>query len=392
MGAKRYKPEEVTSKLREAEVLLAEGVSVGEIVSRLGVTQVTYYRWRKEYGGMKVDQAKRLKDLEKENARLKRLLADAELDKAILKEAAFGKLVGPSRRRQFIEHACDELGVSERRACRVVGQHRSTQWRKPQKLDDEDALTAAIVELASRYGRYGYRRITALLRRDGWYVNHKRVARVWRREGLRVPQKQPKRGRLWLNDGSCVRLRPERPNHVWAYDFVQDRTRDGRKFRMLTVIDEFTRECLAIEVARRLDSQAVLTVLADLMAVRGVPGHIRSDNGPEFAANAVREWVTRVGAKTPFIIEPGSPWENGYNESFNGKLRDELLNLELFNNLREAEVLIERWRKHYNAVRPHTSLGYRPPAPKAIVPADPPSTVWRLQTDQPSLGRRSMLT
>ena len=273
----------------------------------------------------------------------------------------------------------------------MVGQHRSTQWRKRQRLDNEDALTAAIITLASNYGRYGYRRVTALLRRDGWYVNHKRVARIWRREGLRVPQKQPKRGRLWLNDGSCVRLRPEHPNHVWAYDFVQDRTRDGRKFRMLTVIDEFTRECLAIEVARRLDSQAVLAVLGDLMVARGVPGHIRSDNGPEFAANAVREWIAKVGSKTLFI-EPGSPWENGYKESFNGKLRDELLNVELFNDLREAKILIERWRKHYNTIRPHTSLGYHPPAPDAIVPADPASTVWKLRPDQPSLGRSSMLT
>ncbi|MEO1042647.1 MAG: IS3 family transposase [Pseudomonadota bacterium] len=391
MSAKRYKPEEIISKLLEAEVVLAEGVSVGEVVRRLGVTQVTYYRWRKEYGGMKVDQAKRLKDLEKENARLKRLLADAELDKAILKEAAFGKLVGPSRKRQFIEHACTELSVSERRACKVVGQHRSTQWRKPRRLDDEDTLTTAIIELASKYGRYGYRRITALLRCDGWYVNHKRVARIWRREGLRVPQKQPKRGRLWLNDGSCVRLRPERRNHVWAYDFVQDRTRDGRKFRMLTVIDEFTHECLAIDVARRLNSQSVLAVLADLMVSRGVPDHIRSDNGPEFAAHAVREWVSKVGAKTLFI-EPGSPWENGYNESFNGKLRDELLNVELFNDLREARVLIERWRKHYNTVRPHTSLGYQPPAPETIAPADLASTVWRLRPDQPSLRSNAVVT
>jgi len=272
---------------------------------------------------------------------------------------------------------CGELGVSERRVCHVVGQHRSTQWRKPQKLDDEDALTSAIIDLASKYGRYGYRRITALLRRDGWHVNHKRVARIWRREGLRVPQKQPKRSRLWLNDGSCVMLRPEHPNHVWAYDFVQDRTRDGRKFRMLTVIDEFTRECLAIDVARRLNSQSVLTVLADLMVRCGVPGHIRSDNGPEFAAIAVREWITKVGARTLFI-EPGSPWENGYNESFNGKLRDELLNVELFNTLHEAKVLIERWRRHYNTVRPHSSLRYQPPAPEAILTIEPTSAVWRL--------------
>lgn len=206
-----------------------------------------------------------------------------------------------------------------------------------------------------------------------------------------MPQKQPKRGRLWLNDGSCVRLRPEHPNHVWAYDFVQDRTHDGRTFRMLTVIDEFTRECLVIDVARRLNSQSVLAVLADLMTVRGVPDHIRSDNGPEFAAIAVQQWITKVGAKTLFI-EPGSPWENGTNESFNGRLRDELLNVELFNTLHEAKVLIERWRKHYNTIRPHTSLGYRPPAPEAIVPADPASAEWRLPPDQPSIIGNPMLT
>ena len=192
-------------------------------------------------------------------------------------------------------------------------------------------------------------------------------------------------------DGSCVRLRPERPNHVWAYDFVQDRTRDGKTFRMLTVIDEFTRECLAIDVARRLNSQSVLAVLADLMVRRGVPGHIRSDNGPEFAAHAVRDWIARVGAKTLFI-EPGSPWENGYNESFNGKLRDGLLNVELFNDLREAKVLIERWRKHDKTIRPHASLGYQTPAPEAIAPADLASTMWRLRPDQHSLRTRSMLT
>ncbi len=273
--------------------------------------------------------------------------------------------------------------MSQRRACKVVGQHRSTQWRIPRRLDDEDALTAAIVELASIYGRYGYRRNTALLRREGWTVNHKRVARIWRREGLKVPAKQPKRGRLWFNDGSCIRLRPEKPNHVWAYDFVQDRTRDGRKFRMLTVIDEFTRECLAIVVERRLNSRNVLEALSDLVVVRGIPQHIRSDNRPEFTAKLVRVWLPRVGAKKLFI-EPGSPWENGYNEPFNGKLRDECLNVELFNDLREAKVLIERWRQHYNPVRPHTSLGYRLPAPETTVKGDLASATPWFQPDHPS--------
>ena len=257
--------------------------------------------------------------------------------------------------------------VSERRACRVVSQHRSTQRREPVRRDDEAALTAATVELASEYGRYGYRRIAALLRAQGWPVNVKRVWRIWRREGLKVPSKQPKRGRLWLNDGSCIRLRPSWPNHVWAYDFVQDRTHDGRTIRMLTVIDEFTRECLAIEVARRLRHDDVLHVLAGLFTRHGPPDHIRSDNGSEFTAIAVREWLPRLGVKTLYI-EPGSPWENGYNESFNGKLRDELLNGEIFYTLKEAKVLIERWRQHYNTIRPHSSLGYRPPAPAAILP------------------------
>lgn len=226
-----------------------------------------------------------------------------------------------------------------------------------------------IIELACQYGRYGYRRVTALLRREGWVVNHKRVERIWRREGLRVPKKQPKRGRLWLNDGSCIRLRPEHRDHVWAYDFVMTRTHDGRAVRILTVVDEHTRECLAIDVARRLNSDDVLERLAWLFVTRGVPEHIRSDNGPEFTAQAVRRWLKRIGVRTLFI-EPGSPWENGYVESFNGKLRDELLEREIFYTLVEAKVLIERWRHQYNTIRPHSSLGYQAPAPEAIAPDD----------------------
>jgi len=245
----------------------------------------------------------------------------------------------------------------------VIGQPRSTQRRVLVQREDETALTRAILDLVTEYGRYGYRRITALLRDHGWHVNHKRVERIWRREGLKVPCKQPKRARLWLNDGSCVRLRPQYPNHIWSYDFVMDRTEDGRAVRMLTVIDEHTRQCLAIRTERRLDHEAVLETLADLFLKHGPPEHIRSDNGSEFTALAVRHWLRRLGVKTLFI-EPGSPWENGYNESFNGKLRDELLNGEIFYTLREAQIIIERWRRHYNEVRPHSSLGYKPPAPQ----------------------------
>jgi transposase InsO family protein len=217
--------------------------------------------------------------------------------------------------------------------------------------------------LATKYGRYGYRRITAMLRNEGWQVNHKRVERIWRREGLKVPQKQPKRRRLWLNDGSCIRLRPKHKDHVWSYDFVMARTADGRAFKMLTIIDEYTRECLAILVKRNIKSQDVIDVLFELFIFRGIPEHIRSDNGPEFTAKAVRRWLNRLGVKTLFI-EPGSPWENGYIESFNGKLRDELLNREIFYTLEEANILIEQWRQEYNQVRPHSALRYLPPAPE----------------------------
>jgi len=247
----------------------------------------------------------------------------------------------------------------------MLGQSRRVQRYEPKEIDDEAALRARIITLAKEYGRYGYRRITALLRNEGWQVNHKRVERIWRQEGLKVPQKQPKRGRLWLNDGSCVRLRPEYPNHVWAYDFVFDRTHNGRPLKLLTVVDEYSRECLGIEVARKLTSRDVLRILAKLMLQNGVPDHIRSDNGPEFVAKAVRKWLARLDVKTLFI-EPGSPWENGYIESFNGKLRDELLNGEIFYTVQEAMVLIEMWRRHYNQIRPHSSLDYRPPAPEAV--------------------------
>ena len=264
-------------------------------------------------------------------------------------------------------HLQQRLAISERRACRTIGQPRSTQ-RKPQLVrDDEAALTAAIIRLASEYGRYGYRRITALLRVEGWRVNAKRVQRIWRREGLKVPARQPKRGRLWLTDGSCIRLRPEYPHHVWAYDFVADRTVEGRPLKMLTVIDEFSRQCLAITVARRLNADDVLATLTELFVKHEPPAFIRSDNGGEFTAGVVREWLKRLQVKTLYI-EPGSPWENGYNESFNGKFRDELLNRELFYSLAEAKYLVENWRQHFNALRPHSSLGYRPPAPAAILP------------------------
>ena len=222
-----------------------------------------------------------------------------------------------------------------------------------------------MIELASQHGRYGYRRITVLLRQQGWRVNHKTVERLWRREGLKVPTKQPKRGRLWLNDGSCIRVRPTYQDQVWAYDIVHDRTHDSRPLCMLVLLDEYSRACFSIDVARRLTSEDVLERLAWLFATPNVPQFLRSDNGSEFTAQAVRDWLAKVGVKTLFI-EPGSPSENGYVESFNGKLQHELLDREIFHTLLEAKLLIERWPQHHNRIRPPSSLAYRPPAPEAM--------------------------
>ena len=271
--------------------------------------------------------------------------------------------MSPAKKRRAAEEIRDELEVSERRVCRVLGQPRSTQRRERVLRSDEEAVRQAVVALACDYGRYGYRRITALLRNDGWRVNHKRVGRIWRQEGLKVPQRQPKRRRLWLNDGSCIRLRAEHRNHVWSYDLLAERTSDGRPLRMLNIVDEYSRECLKIHIDRQVKAADVVYELSELFIERGVPEYLRSDNGSEFTSTFVRDWLRRVGAKTLYI-EPGSPWENGYIESFNGKLRDELLNRETFDTVAEARVITERWRKHYNRVRPHSSLGYRPPAPE----------------------------
>lgn len=273
-----------------------------------------------------------------------------------------------------MQHVKSQMGYSERRICRALGVTRSTIRYIPQPREDESTLTAAVTGLASKYGRYGYRRVHALLLHDGWQVSHSRVMRIWRQEGLKVPYKQPKRSRLWLNDGSCIRLSPKYRNHVWSWDFVFDRTRDGRTLKLMVVMDEFTRRCLAIHVARRIRSKDALEVFADLMVRHGVPEHVRSDNGPEMVAENLRNWLDNMGAKTAYIT-PGSPWENGYCESFNGRMRDELLNGEIFYTLKEAQVVIEHWRKHYNTRRPHSALGYRPPAPEVMLPKEMKETM-----------------
>ena len=260
-----------------------------------------------------------------------------------------------------MEHLGEVFEVSERRACEVVAQPRSTQRYEPQEADDEGPLVARMLELVGAHPRYGYRRIWALLRREGFAVNRKRVYRLWRREGLKVPRKQRKKRRLGTSANGCQRQRSEGKNHVWAWDFVHDRTSDGRTLKWLTIVDEYTRECLALRVGRSIKAQDAIDVLAELFAMHGVPEHLRSDNGPEFIARGMREWLKLLQVGTLYI-EPGSPWENGYAESFNSKCRDEFLNAEEFDTVEHARAMAGAWQAAYNESRPHSSLGYKTPS------------------------------
>ena len=269
--------------------------------------------------------------------------------------------MSPQGRRRAVEWVRSHHGYSERRACRLLGQPRGTQRYERPERGDEKVLVERLRELARAHPRYGYRRITALLRREGRRVNRKRVHRLWKREGLRVVQRSRKRRRLGTSAGSCVRRRAEGVNQVWSYDFVWDQTADGRMLKILPVVDEFSRECLAIVVARSIRAVDVVQVLERLIEERGAPEFIRSDNGPEFIAEAVREFLRERGLKTLFIA-PGSPWENAYSESFNSRFRDEFLNLELFTSVTEALVLSEEYRRGYNEDRPHSALGYLTPS------------------------------
>jgi putative transposase len=266
--------------------------------------------------------------------------------------------------------------VSERRACRVLGQPRSTQRLRPRARPGEARLLARILALVRRHPRFGYRRIWALLRREGWRVNRKRVYRLWRRQGLKIPKRLRKKRRLGTSGNGCTRRRAEHRDHVWCWDFIHDRTADGQPLKWLSVIDEYTRECLVLEVRRSLTAGAVIAVLAALIGRRGAPRHIRSDNGPEFIAKAIRGWLAQEAVEVLYVT-PGAPWENGYAESFHSRLRDELLNAEEFASLLEARVLAQEWRDEYNHERPHSSLRYLTPAAfgtDATVSIDPTLT------------------
>ena len=259
-------------------------------------------------------------------------------------------------------------GVSERRACQVLRQARSTQRYQAKRPEDEPRLVARMLELVRERPRFGYRRIWALLVAEGWRVNCKRIYRLWRREGLKVPKKQRKRRSLGCGANACHRRKAEHKDHVWTWDFIFDRTANGSTLKCLSIIDEYTRECLALKVDRSITAEDVIDTLAELFAMRGVPRHVRSRptlrvgaRGPEFIAHAIRDWLGRTGVETLYV-EPGSPWENGYAESFHSRLRDELLNREVFDNLRTARAFARTWKEDYNHVRPHSSLGYQTPA------------------------------
>lgn len=270
-------------------------------------------------------------------------------------------MVGPARKRTAVGHLQDELEMSQRRACKVVGQPRATQRHTPQPDPEETRLRERLNEFSRQRPRAGYRTACGQLRQEGLRVNPKRVQRLWREEGLKVPRRQCKKRRLGTSENGSQRRVATRPNEVWSYDFVSDQTSEGRRLKLLCVVDEFTRECLALEVRRSFRAKDVIAVLMALIALRGAPVHLRSDNGPEFVAQAVQAWL-KAQAVGPLYIAPGSPWENAYVESFNSRLRDEHLNREAFASLLEAQVLTAGWRRDYNEARPHSSLEYLAPA------------------------------
>ncbi|WP_087072559.1 IS3 family transposase [Mycobacterium dioxanotrophicus] len=362
---RRHTPDQIIRKLAEGNKLLASGQELAEVCRHLEIAESTWHRWLAQYGGMKANDAKRLKELEAENARLKKLVANQALDIDMLKEIFVGKLLTPNRKRRAATMLRERFGVSQRRACTVVGLHRSTMRLTPSPIASEEAeLRAWLRRFSIDRPRWGWRRAAKMARRAGWKINNKRIRRLWREEGLRVPQRRRKK-RLTGIGVAVGAMSPIRPNVIWAMDFQFDTTADGRTIKMLNVIDEFTREALAIEVARSIDADGVVEVLDRLALVHGAPVYVRFDNGPEFVAHAVADWCRFNSARSLFI-DPGSPWQNAFVESFNGRLRDELLNSWRFDSLLEARVIIEDWRRDYNANRPHSAHGELTPAEFAL--------------------------
>ena len=347
---KRFTEEQIVSILREAE---SGEKTVAELARQNWVSEPTIYGWRRKYGGMERAEVRRLRELEKENARLKRLLAERDVEIDVIKE--FLKKVGPASERREAAAFMERRGISSRRACVLLGLSR--RWRSYQSRRNQRDMVERLKELARRYPRFGYRRLYQMLLRQGMKINVKRVRRLCVVAGLKLPMKRrKKRGGSGVNPPVIA----EYPNHVWAYDFVFDWCENGRQLKFLTVVDEFTRACLAIEVDHRLGARQVCEVLLGIMERCGVPQFVRSDNGPEFIARALQRMLAVKGV-TCRHIDPGSPWQNGKNERFNGILRDECTEMETFHHRDHARALCQLFRRYYNQERPHSSLGYRTP-------------------------------
>ncbi|WP_407939248.1 IS3 family transposase [Microbulbifer thermotolerans] len=350
---KRFTEEQIIPILKEAEA----GIPVKELCRKYSISDATFYTWRKKYGGLEVSEARRLKALEQENARLKKLLAESLLDQEALKAALKGKLLTVGNKREAVQIMRSETTISERRACSLVGLSRASM-RYQSKKATESELAERIKEIALERRRFGYRRVHQMLRREGLKVNHKKVYRLYHEAGLAVRKRRRRKGVMVERQPLSL---PETPNHTWSMDFVMDALANGRRIKCLTIVDDFTKECLDIQVASGISGEQVVRSLDAIAAFRGYPKAIRTDQGPEFTGKALDQWAYRNGVDLK-LIQPGRPTQNGYIESFNGKFRDECLNEHWFRDLAHARGLISQWRQDYNEQRPHSSLGYQTPA------------------------------
>nr|WP_186116018.1 IS3 family transposase [Burkholderia gladioli] len=354
MKRKRFSIEQIVAVLKQAEL----GMPVADLIRQVGISEQTFYRWKKQYAGMQSDQVRELKQLQDENARLKKLVAELSLDKAILQDVAFKKVARPALRRDVVAYVVSHYGLTMRRACRLLKQPRSVQYYRSVK-DPRAELRSRMREIAYTRVRYGYRRVHVLLRREGWQLGRNQAYRLYCEEQLQLRSKLPKRRKMVVT--RMAKIVPVKPNDAWSMDFVADQLADGSKFRTLTVVDVFTKEALAIEVGQRLKGEHVVSALNRIVARRGAPRHVFVDNGSEFSGRLLDMWAYHHQAKIDFS-RPGKPTDNCHIETFNGSFRDECLNLHWFETLGEAKAIIEAWRRDYNESRPHSALKDLAPA------------------------------